>query len=29
MCAIEMEAYNTCMVKASIEFISCAMEQRE
>jgi hypothetical protein len=24
-----MEAYNTCMVKASIEFISCAMEQRE
>ncbi len=29
MCAIEMEAYNTCLVKASIEFIFCAMQQCE
>lgn len=29
MCAIELEAYNTRMVEASIEFISCAMQQCE
>jgi hypothetical protein len=29
MCAIEMQAYNTCMVQASIQFISCAMQQCE
>jgi hypothetical protein len=29
MCAIEMEAYDNCMVEASIEFISCAMQQCE